>query len=67
MQGRRISLAIALSAALVLASSAAVAQYQLTTLGSNQVKQASHIDPLLVNGWGVVHGPGTPWWISDNN
>jgi len=45
----------------------AQAQYQSKNLVSNQVKQAAHTDPLLVNGWGLVHGPGTPWWISDNN
>ena len=44
----------------------ATAQYQLTNLSSNQVKQARHIDPLLVNAWGLVHGAGSPWWVSDN-
>lgn len=53
--------------ATILVSSMAEAQYQLKNLVSNQVKQAAHTDPLLVNGWGLVHGPGTPWWISDNN
>jgi len=53
--------------ATILASSMAEAQYQLKNLVSNQVKQAAHTDPLLVNGWGLVHGPGTPWWISDAN
>jgi len=23
-------------------------------------------DPNLVNPWGLVHGPSTPWWIADN-
>jgi hypothetical protein len=45
----------------------AEAQHQVKNLVSNQVKQAAQTDPLLVNGWGLVHGPGTPWWISDNN
>jgi len=45
----------------------ALAQYQLTNLVSNQVRQAQHDDPLLVNGWGLVHPPGGPFWISDNN
>ena len=52
---------------LMLASSAARAQYQLVNLSSNQVKAAHHDDPLLVNGWGLVHAPGSPWWVSDNN
>ena len=58
-------LTMALGLALVLASSAAMAQYQLSNLSSNQVKWAHHDDPLLVNGWGLVHGPGSPWWVSD--
>jgi uncharacterized protein (TIGR03118 family) len=53
--------------ALILVSSAALAQYQLTNLNSNQVKAARHTDPLLVNAWGLVHAPGSPWWVSDNN
>jgi len=52
---------------LMMMSHAAMAQYQLRNLDSNQVGQANHTDPLLVNGWGLVHGPGTPWWVSDNN
>jgi uncharacterized protein (TIGR03118 family) len=24
------------------------------------------IDPDLVNGWGIVAGPTSPWWVSDN-
>jgi uncharacterized protein (TIGR03118 family) len=51
---------------LMLASSAAIAQYKLTNLSSNQVGQARHTDPLLVNGWGLAAGPGSPWWLSDN-
>jgi uncharacterized protein (TIGR03118 family) len=27
---------------------------------------ADHTDPNLVNAWGLVAGPTTPWWISDN-
>lgn len=52
--------------ALMLASSAAFAQYQVTNLVSNQVKQARHTDPLLVNAWGLAYGPGGPFWVSDN-
>jgi uncharacterized protein (TIGR03118 family) len=66
MQHRRIALILAVGLALVTFSSAAMAQYQLTTLTSNQVGWAKHIDPLMVNAWGLVHGPGTPWWLSDN-
>lgn len=50
--------------ALLLISNAAHAQYKLTNLVSNQVRAAHNDDPLLVNGWGIAHGPG-PWWVSD--
>ena len=66
MQRRMMALTLALGLAVVFRSSAAMAQYQLTNLTSNQVKQAHHDDPLLVNAWGLVHAPGSPWWISDN-
>jgi uncharacterized protein (TIGR03118 family) len=67
MQRRRIVFAACLGIALMFVSSAAVAQYSLTNLSSNQVGTAKHTEPLLVNGWGLVHAPGTPWWVSDNN
>jgi uncharacterized protein (TIGR03118 family) len=47
-------------------SSAALAQYKLTNLVSNQVKWAHHTDPFMVNGWGLTYGPGGPFWVSDN-
>jgi len=61
-----VTLTLALGVALMLATSA-MAQYQLKNLDSNQVGWASHTDPLIVNAWGLVHGPGSPWWISDAN
>jgi uncharacterized protein (TIGR03118 family) len=71
MQRHRIGLAClglaCLGFALMLATTAASAQYRLTNLSSNQVKAARHDDPLLVNAWGLVHAPGSPWWVSDNN
>ena len=51
---------------LVVLMSQAVGQYKVTTLDSNQVGQAVHTDPLIVNAWGLVHAPGSPWWVSDN-
>lgn len=67
MRYRSTTLSVLMGLALVFASSAALAQYHLTNLNSNQVGKALHTDPLNVNAWGLVHGPGTPWWISDNN
>lgn len=66
MWRRIFTLTLRLGLVLVVVSSMALAQYQLTNLVSNQVGQAKHTDPLLVNAWGLVHAPGSPWWISDN-
>jgi len=66
MQRRTIAHILALGLALTVFSGAAMAQYQLTNLVSNQVGQAKHDDPLLVNAWGLAYGPGGPFWISDN-
>jgi uncharacterized protein (TIGR03118 family) len=65
MQHRRIAFAVCLGVALTFISSAAVAQYTLTNLVSNQAGAAKHQDPLLVNAWGLAYGPGGPFWISD--
>jgi uncharacterized protein (TIGR03118 family) len=66
MQRRNIAFTLCLGLAVMLFSSAAVAQYQLKNLVSNQVGAAGHTDPLIVNAWGLVHTPGSPFWISDN-
>ena len=67
MQHRRTAFTTCLALALMLISTAALAQYQIVNLSSNQVHTARHTDPLLVNAWGLVHAPGSPWWVSDNN
>jgi uncharacterized protein (TIGR03118 family) len=61
------TIALALWAALLFgfSSSAAWAQYKLTNLTSNQSGKAKHQDPLLQNAWGLVYGPGAPFWVSD--
>jgi len=66
MQRRMIVRTLALGLALAVFSGAAMAQYQLSNLVSNQVGQGKHDDPLLVNAWGLAYGPGGPFWISDN-
>jgi uncharacterized protein (TIGR03118 family) len=62
---RTASLASCVAALLILISSTAAAQYNLTNLVSNQAGSAKHTDPLLVNAWGLAYGPGGPFWISD--
>ncbi len=65
MQRRKIVFTICLGLAVMLVSSAALAQYQLTNLDSNQAKTARYMDPLQVNGWGLARGASSPFWVSD--
>lgn len=50
----------------VLTIATASAQYKRTDLASNQSGGAPTIDPHLVNGWGLVALPTSPYWVSDN-
>ncbi|HMD15106.1 MAG TPA: TIGR03118 family protein [Terriglobales bacterium] len=65
MQRRKIGFTICLGLAVMLVSSTALAQYQLTNLDSNQAKTAKFMDPLQVNGWGLARSSGSPFWVSD--
>ena len=40
--------------------------YQQTNLVSDIAGDAQFTDQNLVNPWGLVHGPTTPWWVADN-
>ncbi len=40
--------------------------YQQVNLVSDLPGLAQFQDPNLVNPWGLVHSPTSPWWISDN-
>jgi uncharacterized protein (TIGR03118 family) len=54
---------------LVVPGSARAAQrnaYTVRNLVSDQQGVATHTDPNLVNAWGLVAGPSTPWWVADN-
>jgi uncharacterized protein (TIGR03118 family) len=62
---RSIVLFSALGLLLVLCSSAAVAQYNVTYLTSNLTGKAKHQDTLLQNPWGLVYCPGGAFWVSD--
>src|SRR5580765_3392827 len=46
--------------------STASAQYKRTDLASNQPGVAPTTDQRLVNGWGLVALPTSPFWVSDN-
>jgi uncharacterized protein (TIGR03118 family) len=66
LHNRALTLTACLGLVLMFVSGTALAQYQLTNLVSNQAGAAKHTDPLLVNAWGLVYAPGSPFWISDN-
>jgi uncharacterized protein (TIGR03118 family) len=40
--------------------------YKLTRLVSDKAGVAEITDPNLVNAWGLVAGPTTPWWVANN-
>jgi uncharacterized protein (TIGR03118 family) len=40
--------------------------YQVNPLVSDIPGVATFTDPHLINPWGLVHGPTTPWWTSNN-
>jgi uncharacterized protein (TIGR03118 family) len=66
MQHRAFALIFSLGLVLVLTSSTALAQYQITNFVSNQVGHAQHIDPQSVNAWGLARTATSPWWVADN-
>ena len=56
---------------IVMSASASTAggnenRYKLTRLVSDKPGVAEHLDPNLVNAWGLVAGPATPWWVANN-
>jgi uncharacterized protein (TIGR03118 family) len=53
-------------AVLLLSNLAAAQHYKQTNLVSNVPGRAPVTDPNLQNPWGLVHGPATPWWVSNN-
>ncbi len=38
-----------------------------TNLTNDGFPAAAHVDPNLVNPWGISFGPGGPFWIANNN
>jgi uncharacterized protein (TIGR03118 family) len=41
-------------------------RYKMTRLVSDRPGVAEQLDPNLVNAWGLVAGPTTPWWVANN-
>ncbi len=40
--------------------------FTVHNLASDVVGAADHVDPNLINGWGLVASPTSPWWVADN-
>lgn len=59
-----VTLGACISAA--IASGAGVDSYVQTNLSSDLPGVALNQDPDLVNPWGIVAGPTSPFWINDN-
>jgi uncharacterized protein (TIGR03118 family) len=56
----------ALAALAVAAPSAHAVVFDVVNLASDGSVAAAHIDPNMVNPWGVSYAPTGPFWISDN-
>lgn len=78
MYRRTVSTLLVVSLALLIPASAAAGHarhdraharrngYTVDKLVSDQRGRAMFRDPKLVNAWGLVAGPSTPWWVADN-
>src|SRR2546429_9973997 len=40
--------------------------YTSRNLVADTAGAAAQVDPNLVNAWGLVAGPSTPWWVNNN-
>jgi uncharacterized protein (TIGR03118 family) len=65
MKNVRVLAALTFVAAL-LPTMAWAQHYTQSNLVSNLSGIAPTTDPNLENSWGLVHGPSTPWWVSNN-
>src|SRR5437870_6282599 len=41
--------------------------YTSRNLVADTAGAAAQVDPNLVNGWALVAGPSTPWWVNNNH
>lgn len=68
--GTWVSAGVAAAVALVLVSTATAAagnSFTVTPLVSDvPAIPAAHVDPNLVNSWGLTSSSSSPWWVADN-
>jgi uncharacterized protein (TIGR03118 family) len=61
-----LALSIGAASAARSARTAADNSYVVHNLVSDGFAPADHIDPFLVNGWGIAAAPTSPWWVAAN-
>src|SRR5438105_5527604 len=62
----RLMMFVSFSVLFWTARPAAAQFYTQHDLVSDQAGAADHQDPHLVNAWGLVASPTSPWWVADN-
>jgi uncharacterized protein (TIGR03118 family) len=62
----RILAVLATAAVAAVAGGAAIAGHSNSNSYTVHPLVTDAIDPALVNPWGLVAGPTSPWWVSDN-
>ena len=62
----RLMMSVSFSVLFWVARPAAAQFYTQHDLVSDQAGVADHQDPHLVNAWGLVASPTSPWWVADN-
>ncbi len=61
-----VAVGLSLTLLVLLARPAAAQFYTQHNLVSDGAVPADLVDPNMVNAWGLVSAPTSPWWISDN-
>src|ERR1700692_251977 len=52
--------------ALMFAGTMSAQYIQKNLVANRHGYQEGHVDPNLVNGWGLAYLPGSPFWVADN-
>jgi len=68
LDGRKVSAAMVVLVFVIAVSSlASAAAYKGTFLVADQAGKAPHIDPNLINPWGISFSPTGDFWVANNN
>jgi uncharacterized protein (TIGR03118 family) len=61
-----VGVLVTLGMSMTAAAASDGGSYKLTRLVSDKPGVAAQTDPNLVNAWGLVAGPTSPWWVANN-